>query len=898
VGLWSRLARTLRRGRHDAEIAEELQFHLDMDVADGHTVRDARLRLGGVTRIHEETRNADIVEWLDSALRDLRLGWRQLRRAPGVSTAIVLSLTIGIGANAAIFSLVDAAILRPLPVTDPDSLRLVAWTAGDFPPGADNVNGEFRPIGGGRYEGAAIPASVHRRLAREQTVFSAVIGFGAETDAVAIAAEQSPAEQVSIQYVSADFFQSLGASPVIGRPFRDDEDRVGGQPVVIVSHRFWVNRLGRRPDAIDRIVRINTIAAQVVGVAPADFFGVKAGDWPDVFAPLAMKVAFQPNRSAAAQAEDDRNWWVRQMVRVSDDVPEGAALAQFAAQFKGIAVPEGVQAKPSMIPELFLKPGGHGLDGLNSVDAAALWILLRLVGIVLLIVCMNVANLLLARAVSRQRESAVRLALGASRSRLLRQRLLEGAVLALLGGIGGLMLGDFLAQSIHRLFQTGRDASSAFDLHLGPRVVAYTGVLSVLTAVLFGAVPAIRASRADLNDVLKAQSKTVKSGVPRLSRVLVVVQIGLCFGALVGAGLLGRSLQKLEATDVGFERAHLAYVSMSPSRAGYDEARTNAYVERVTSELAGLPGVAHVSPVQTRLLSGGGNHASLNVPGRPYQPGVGAHLNRVGEQFFDTLGIPLLAGRLLRAGDIHVDSEAVVVDDLFVTQFFAGQNPLGRRFGIGPKEQNRYEIVGVVGNSRYNSLRNAAVPNFYQLYRPGGTVHLAIRTSVDPSRMVDAIRRAVASVDPSVPLTEFHTQAGLIDRNLRTERLLSFVSAAFGLVALALAAIGLGGLLAYLVASRTNEIGVRMALGASAADVIRLVLRDSTTMVAAGVLLGLPCAYAIGRSLRATLFRLEPLDPSTAIASLAGLLAVALLAAWVPARRAAHISPTTALREE
>jgi len=303
VGLWSRLARTFRRRRHDAEIAEELQFHLDMDVADGHTAREARIRLGGVTRTHEQTRDAGIIESLDSALRDLRLGWRQLRRTPGLSAAIVLSLTIGIGANIAIFSLVDAAILRPLPVNDPDSLRLVAWTAGGFPPGADNVNGEFRPIAGGRYQGAAIPAYVFRRLAREQTAFTAMIGFGAETDTVAIAAEQSPAEQVNVQYVSANFFQSLGVPLALGRPFREDEDRVGGQPVVIVSHRFWVNRLGRRPDAIDRIVRVNTIPAEVIGIAPPDFFGLRAGDWPDIFAPLAMKVAFQPNRNSAVQGK-------------------------------------------------------------------------------------------------------------------------------------------------------------------------------------------------------------------------------------------------------------------------------------------------------------------------------------------------------------------------------------------------------------------------------------------------------------------------------------------------------------------------------------------------------------------------------------------------------------------
>jgi len=899
MGLWSRLARTFRRGRHDAEIAEELQFHLDMDVADGQSPREARLRLGSVTRIREETREAGILEWLDSALRDVRLGWRQLRRTPGLTAAVVLSLTIGIGANAAIFSLVDAAILRPLPVSDPDSLRLVGWTNAGFPPGADNVNGEFRTTEAGKYRSAAIPAYLYRRLAREQTVFRTLIGFGAETDAVAIATEGLPAEQVNVQYVSGNFFQGLGVVPLRGRPFRDDEDRVGGEPVVILSHRYWMNHLGGLPDAIDRIVRINAVPAHVVGIAPPGFFGLRAGEWPDVFAPLAIKVAFQPNRSAdGPRGEDDTNWWVRQMARVNPDVPEPAATAQIAAEFRAMAVPEGLQVEPAMIPELFTLPGRHGLDGLNRADTAALWILMRLVGVILLMVCVNVANLLLSRAVGRQRESAIRLALGAARSRLLRQHLLEGAVLALLGGIGGLALGNLLARSIHLLFQTGRDASSAFDLRVDLRVVGYTGALSILTALLFGLAPAIRASRADLNDVLKAQSKTVRSGLSRLPRFLVSTQIALCLSALVAAGLLGRSLEKLKTTDIGFNRDNLAYASMSPSRAGYAQDRIKPYVDRVTAELARLPGVVHVTPVQTRLLSGGGNHGSLNFPGRAYQQGVGANMNSVGEDYFQTLGIPLLAGRTLRADDIRPDSEAVVVDELFVKQFFPDGSPLDRRFGMGPTGNHRYVIVGVVGNTRYNSLRDEPVPNFYEPYRPGGTVHFAIRTTMDASGMADDVRRVIASVDPAVPVTEFHTQAGLIDRSLRTERLLSFVSAAFGLVALTLAAIGLAGLLAYLVARRSNEIGVRMALGAASGDVVRMVLRDSMSMVVTGILLGLPCAYAIGQSLRASLFRLEPLDPPTAVLSLLGLIAVALLAAWVPARRAATVNPIAALREE
>ncbi len=329
MGMWSRLTKTFGGDRHSAEIDEELQFHLDMDAADGHDPRQTRLRLGNVTRIREETRAMGIVEWLDSTLSDARYGLRQLRRAPALTLAVVLSLAVGLGANTAIFSLVDAAILKPLPVSDPDSLRIVEWTNDGFPPGVDNHNGEYTPIAGGLRKGSSVPAYLYRRLAREQTVFEPLIGIAAYPDAVAIAADTFPAEQRSVQYVSGNFFQGLGALPVLGRPFRDDDDRVGAEPVVIVSHRFWVNRLGRGRDVLERSVRVNTISARIVGVAPPGFFGVKAGQWPDVYAPLAMKVAFQPRRSGGApRGEDDRNWWVRQIGRLKPGVSEAAARTQ------------------------------------------------------------------------------------------------------------------------------------------------------------------------------------------------------------------------------------------------------------------------------------------------------------------------------------------------------------------------------------------------------------------------------------------------------------------------------------------------------------------------------------------------------------------------------------------
>jgi predicted permease len=482
--------------------------------------------------------------------------------------------------------------------------------------------------------------------------------------------------------------------------------------------------------------------------------------------------------------------------------------------------------------------------------------------------------------------------------RLFRQHAIESGMLAVLGGGAGLALGYILAQAIHLLFQTGRDASSAFDLDLDLRVMAYTGALSILTALLFGLAPAVRAARAEVGDALKAQTRSVMGSRLRLPRVLVSLQLALCLGALVAAGLLGRTLENLKWVDVGFDRENLAYATVNPARAGYPAERVGPYADRVREELSRLPGILRVSAVSFRPLSSMGNNLRVSIAGMPPNAQYRANLNNVGEEFFETLHIPLLSGRTLQRHDMSRDANAAVVDEVFAKRYFPNENPLGRRFGFSPQETNRYEIVGVVGNSRYNDLRGDVYPTVYQAFLPAGTINFAIRSSMDSGRLVEAVRKAIAAVDPAVPLTEFHTQTGLIDRLLRTERLLGFVSAAFGLVALTLAAIGLGGVLAYAVARRTNEIGVRMALGAAAGDVIRMILRDSFWMVGVGTLIGLPCAYVIGRVLKTSLFRLEPLDPGTALLAFVVLLAVALLAAWFPARRAARIDPMTALREE
>jgi predicted permease len=824
---------------------------------------------------------------------------------------IVLSLAIGIGANTAIFTLVDAALLKPLPVSDPDSLRVIEWTNGGFPEGIRNVNGDYRPIGGGRVQASSVSANAYRQLARDQTTFEALVG-AADPSPVAIAVDSVPAEQVSVQHVSSNFFQGLGVAPALGRPFRPDEDAVGTEPVVILSHRFWLHRFGGNGNVLDRMVRINNTPARIVGVAPPRFFGLRAGEWVDIYAPLAARVAFRLQTDTNHRSEDDGDWWVRQMGRLKRGVSETAARTQIAGIFRGLAVPEGVTIEPRKIPELITLPGRRGFNAVNPRDANALWILMLLVCVLLFMVCANVANLLLSRSVVRERESTVRIALGAGRSRLFRQHLIESGVFALLGGAVGIALGYTLAQAIHRLIESGRDASSGFDLHPDMRVLGYTAAMSMLTAILFGLAPAIASTRSGLNGTLKAQSRSIMANRgtfwARLPRALVSIQIALCLTTLVAAGLLGRSLGNLKLVDIGFDREHLAYATVTPGQAGYQGDRMAQYVERVRQELGRLPGVLGVSPVQVRPLSGNGNVSSAFLPGKSYHVEKGAvsaaegvNRNMVGDGFFETVRIPLLMGRAFNRDDMRSGSDAAVVDEMFARRYFPGEDPIGRRFGTKVTETTRYRIIGVVGTSRYNSLHSDMRPVVYEPWVPREmryAIHFAIRTSMDSGRLSEAVRKAVASVDPAVPLTEFHTQAALIDRLLRTERLLGFLSGAFSLLALSLATIGLGGLLAYAVARRTSEIGLRMALGATGEDVIRMVLRDSVLMVGAGIAIGLPCAWATARLLKTALFGLDPLDLQAAGFSLLVLIVGALIAGCVPAYRAANIDPMSALREE
>jgi predicted permease len=903
MGLWSRLRKTFHSSGYDAEIEEEIKFHLAMKAQNGTDLGEARIRFGNVSKIREEIRAAGVVEWVESILKDARYGLRQLRKTPLLTAAIVFSLGIGIGANTAIFSIVDAALLKALPVHDPKSLVLLQWTNQGWPEVlCEGHTGDTKGSPIGPMEGSSIAPGIYRQLSRKQRAFASVAGFS-DPDRAGVVANGRPAEQLSLQYVSANFFRSLWVSPRLGRAFLAEEDVVGKAPVIIVSYRFWQRELGGRRDVLGQFLRVNNVPAQIIGVTPPGFYGVQIGEWVDLYAPLAARVAFSPRLRQQAAGEKDTDWWVRQMARLKPGAAAHPAIEQLSDLFQQVAVPEGVHLDRSKIPKLTAEPGRRGFDAIGGDESRALWILLLLVGIVLLIVCANVANLLLARAVARQRESAVCLALGAPRWRLFRQHLIESLILGALGGALGLVLGYIGAQSIHALIRTSLDIGG-FDLHVNSAMLGYTAGISLATSLVFGVLPAFRLANTRLNDALKANNRFVLAGRLRLPRMLVSVQIALCLAVLTAAGLLGRSLLNLEHMDVGFNRQNLAYVSVKPWSAGYDSGRVGAYVKRLRAELAAIPGVVSIATIDNRPLSGSNSATDANIPGRPYRKdgSDNVSLNEGSDGLFETLGIPLLSGRTFKKYDIRPNSSAVIVDQLFVKKFFPHQNALGLRFGSGPKPDQLYEIVGIVRSSRYESLRREEQPTMYRPLiaggDPGADVKFAIRAAIDSGQLSKAVRRTAAAVDANVPVTDFQTQTALIDRILLMDRLLSMLSSAFGVVALALSALGLAGLLSYAIARRKNEIGIRMALGASSNDVIGLVMKDSLWLVGAGLLIGIPAALLIGRVLRSTLFDLKPGDPLTFAISFSVLAIVAGVSAWVPASRASKADPLVALREE
>jgi predicted permease len=830
---------------------------------------------------------------LDQIASDLRFAGRMLVKNPGFSAVIVLTLGLGIGANTAIFTLLDQVMLRPLPVESPQELVLLDGP-GIFAGHTENDHTFSYPM--------------YRELRdRGADAFSGLI---ARYPADATLGWRGRTERVQVEAVTGNYFDVLGVRPALGRAFTPDDDRTpGGHPLVMLTHGFWSRRFASDPGLLGQTLSLNGQPMTVIGVTPASFQGVEVGRVVDVFLPVTMKAALTPTW-------DELLDWRSRWLNVFGRVPRGRTPEQATAAINVVyaqALQEDVKTLAHFSAErraqflakkVSLLPGASGVSDLRRQVTTPLVVLMGMVGLVLLIACANVANLLMARATARQKEVAIRLSLGASRGRLVRQLLVESVVLSLLGAAAGALLATWTGDLLLRALPF-ENASRVLHSEPDLRVGLFTLVVSVLTGVTFGLAPALQLTRPGVAGTLKDEAASVVGGAGgRLRRGLVVAQVALSLLLLVGAGLFARSLYNLRVLDPGFQAERLVVFSLEPALSGYDPARVQAFALRLQEELRGVPGVANAAPTTASLMSNSIWSRTVKIEGRERKEGEdwNPQTAAVAPGFMDTVGFKVVAGRDFAATDAEGAPKVVLVNEAFARFFFGDASPVGRRMGWGrPTDAFELEIVGLVKDAKINNMRDDVPRMVYvplaQQDRVSGFAFY-VRTSLPEAAVIPAVRQATARLDPQIPIYDLKTMEAEISESLFVERMVAVLSAAFGLLATLLAAVGLYGVMSYSVARRTREIGIRLALGAPRERVLAMVLSEVGVLGAWGLGLGLPMALALSRLLSAQLFGLPPHDPLTLLAATALLACVTLLAGLLPARRAMRVDPMRALRYE
>lgn len=916
---------------------EEMRFHLEMKtreyVAAGLSPEEARAAamrsFGNVPLLREDSREIWGWRWLENLLQDLRYSARLLAKTPGFTLVVVLSLALGIGANTAIFSLIDAVMLKMLPIKNPEQLRQAIWASSSDPSKVrlhSSYSTGFCPDDEpGVDMGCSFSYPTFEQVREQSQAFSHVFTFTWAGDLNIMVNGQAALAKGEL--VSGDYFTGLGVQPFLGRAITAADDRPGAPPVAVISYGYWERRFGSDPSAVGKTVTLNGVPFTLVGVTPPEFFGVQPGNSPEIWVPLRKKPVLTQSQDASGgikprgqgpevmqQAQSDftrrDSWWVRIMGRLKPGVSDAQAHAELETLFRqSVMVGLSPAPKPQDLPRLELRPGSRGIETLRWQFSKPLLVLMAVVGLVLLIACANVANLLLARGTARQKELAVRLALGAARGRLVRQLLTESVLLSLVGGAFGLLLAYWGSHMLVTLMSGGWQQ---INVAVGPdgRVLGFTLGISLLTGILFGLAPALRGTRVDLTPSLKENpgSLAFRHGRVRLGlgKLLVVSQVAVSLLLVIGASLFVRTLVNLETLDVGFNRNNLLLFGIDPTKSGYRGQRLATFYRELQERIEALPEVKSASLSNYSLISQSFSSNDISIEG--YKPKPQERMDvgvlGVGPQFFETMGIPVLLGRSISPQDTEASPRVAVVSESFARRYFPGQSPVGKRFGFGDKNPSEIEIVGVARNAKYSSL--------HADWESGTTVYVAslqkpeelwgmsyeVRTAGNPKKWVPAIRQAVESIDKNVPLSNIKTQTEQIDETIIEERLFAKLTSFFGLLALGLACVGLYGTMSYAVVRRTNEIGIRMALGAQRSRVLEMVLKESSLLVAVGISLGLPIALIATRLVKSFLFGLTPTDPATIFGSTLVLAAVAALAGYLPARRAARVEPLVALRYE
>jgi predicted permease len=848
--------------------------------------------------------------------QDVRYGLRMLAKNPGFATIAVLTLALGIGANTAIFSILDSVLLRALPVPNPGELSILT--------DPDAHGSTFGSEGGERSQ---LAYSEFQYLREHNEVFSHIFAADSQLPEVTVrigagsANSQARTESVHVLLVSGDYFDTLGAKPAAGQVFTPEVDRArGGAPVAVISYAFWKRRFGLDPSALERTIQVRSDSFEIVGVTQPGFFGETVGQAPDVWLPITMADAIYPGRdllSPSPQGLLNQHLWLQAMGRRKPGITNSQANASLNLAFKRLIeslINPGVteQARREFLDQrLKVLSAARGASTVHEAFSEPLKFLMALVGLVLLIACANVANLLLARGAARQKEFVMRLAMGADRFRLVCQLLTESLLLAILGACAGIFVASWADSLLLRMVQGVASGPSAIQLNLQPdaRVLGFTLLVTLLTAVLFGLFPSLHATNLDLAGRMKSHVSGTgcESRIRRLSlsKALVVAQVAFSLVLLVAAGLFVHSLAKLSHMDLGYNRENLLLFRIDASAGGYKATATTGLYQNLLARISALPGMRGVTMSHDGLFNDAESADPIAVEG--YTPKFGEEMHSrfdaVGPGYFSTVGIPILLGREITTQDSAGGLRSAVVNETFAHRFFPNTNPIGKHIrDTYPGNPGDCVVVGVAADAKYNSMREKSPPRIYlPLFHPmweQNSAAFEVRTFADTASVSAALRSAVQEVSPSLPPIHIHSMTGLIDATLQTDRFIEQLSSAFGLLAILLASIGLYGLMAYNVARRTRDIGIRMALGAAPGDVRWQVLRETLVLVFIGIAIGVPAALAGTRLVRSMLFGLGFADPIVLAAAAALLAAVAVLAGFLPARRASQVDPMVALRYE
>jgi predicted permease len=898
--LKSLVYRTAGRRQAARDLDEEIRAHLAIDQQDrvdrGEppeiAEQNARRALGNELLIKEVTR--EMWGWmaLERIFRDLMYALRQLKRSPGFATVAVLSLTLGIGANTAIFSVLNTMLLRSLPVHAPDELFVLRQRSHIALPQRFSYPAflRLRDAGSG-----ALGVAAMSHVARDQ----AVLDTGSQPEAV------------PTQLVSGEFFDVLGLAPALGRLLTPgDNENIGAHAFAVISCGYWERRFAGSADVIGRKIRLNGTSFSIVGVAPEGFRGVWLESPVDVWIPLMMQndVRYAQNFSDHENADPEKPWPPQEFIEWLDIVVR--VKPGSAAPVRNILNGNFLRSQENMIGQLSpgerryfldrtltLQPFSRGASNLRDRWTSPLFAMMAMVGLVLLIACANAANLLLARAEGRRREIAVRLSIGASRARLIQQLLTESFLLVTAATGLGLLLARWASDALVRMATGTTTGAAPFSTGVDGRVLSFAIGISVLTGFLFSLAPALRATRLDLGAAMKTTSRGSFTG-SRLSaaKLLVAAQVALSLLVVCGAGLFARSLRNLAHEDLGFDREHVLSVSMDPRSGGYSASQLSSLYRGLLERVQSVPGVRSAAVSMCGLVVGCRSTTDVKISG--YQPAPGEEIrvqfNYAGPGYFSTVGMHLLSGRDFNARD--QEGQYVIINQATVRRYFANRNPLGQRFG----ENLQSEIIGVVQDARVNSVREPAAPMAYYPLE-GNLVYaesLEVRAVGDPNAIASGVRKALNDVARDLPIDSITPLALQVDRSLNLERMGSILTTAFGVLALGLACFGLYGVMSYAVNRRTSEIGIRMALGAQPGNVLRGILSEALALIALGLAVGVPVVMFASRSLAALLYGIQPNDPLTLLATIGILTSVAAFAALWPAWRASRVNPVTALRQE